>query len=93
MRIRTSVLAAGLVVMGLLTVLGCSSPGSNFSNLNPFQKNEQWEPDVTEKKAKDWRSDAGSIGRGNRRSESEDPLDKLLWSDQAREINRNVGFN
>ena len=84
-------------VFGLLVVLsaatsGCSSSGFGFGKSKPFAKSEQWEPDVEEPKS-DWRSDAGKLGRGNRRAEKEDPLDKILWSDQARDINRNMGFN
>ena len=82
-------------VVGLLVVLsaasGCSS-GFGFGKSKPFAKSEQWEPDVESPKA-DWRSDAGKLGRGNRRAEKEDPLDKFLWSEDARDINRNMGFN
>ena len=83
-------------VFGLLVVLsaatsGCSSSGLGIGKSKPFAKSGQWEPDVEETKS-DWRSDAGKIGRGNRRSEAEDPLDKILWSEQARDINRNMGF-
>jgi hypothetical protein len=82
-------------VLGLLvamsSVTGCSS-GFGFGKMKPFAKSEQWEPDVEQPKT-DWRSDAGKLGRGNRRAEKEDPLDKILWSDQARDINRNMGFN
>lgn len=35
---------------------------------------------------------AGRTGRRDRPIEKEDPLDRILWSDKAREINRNVGF-
>ena len=63
-----------------------------FGKSRPFAKKEQWEPDV-EAASNDWRSDAGKLGRGNRRAEKEDPLDKLLWSQDARDINRNMGFN
>jgi hypothetical protein len=79
----------GLLVTVVAATSGCSS---GFGKSKPFAKSEQWEPDVDEPKT-DWRSDAGKLGRGNRRSEKEDPLDKLLWSDQARDINRNMGFN
>lgn len=34
----------------------------------------------------------GREGRGSRKMEKEDPLDRFLMSDKAREINRNVGF-
>ena len=84
-------------VFGLLVVLsaamsGCSSPGFGIlKKAGPFAKKEQWEPEVEESKS-DWRSDAGKLGRGNRKSENEDPLDKILWSEQARDINRNMGF-
>lgn len=81
----------GLIVMCLSAGLGCSS-GLGFGKSKPFAKGEQWEPETGEKKV-DWRSDAGKIGRGNRRMEKEDPIDKLLWSDQAKDINRNMGFN
>ena len=84
-------------IFGLLVVLsaatsGCSSSGFGFGKSKPFAKSEQWEPKVEENKS-DWRSEAGKIGRGNRRSEKEDPLDKFLWSEDARDINRNMGFN
>ncbi len=71
---------------------GCSSSGLNLGKSKPFAKGEQWEPEVTEGSA-DWRSDAGKLGRGNRKAEKSDPLDKILWSEQAQEINRNMGFN
>lgn len=90
MRRRTACCYALLIIFTVATT-GCSS-GLGFSKMNPFAKSEQWEPEVEEAKT-DWRSDAGKIGRGNRRAEKQDPLDKILWSDQAKDINRNMGFN
>ena len=81
----------GLLVAVSAAASGCSS-GFGFGKSKPFAKSEQWEPNADAPQT-DWRSDAGKLGRGNRRSEKEDPLDKLLWSDQARDINRNMGFN
>ena len=46
------------------------------------------DPNVAEDK---W-AFVGKEGRGNRKMEKEDPLDRLLWSQQARDINRNTGF-
>lgn len=89
MSLRPVFMLGMLVAMSSMT--GCSS-GFGLGKMNPFAKSEQWEPDAEQPKT-DWRSDAGKLGRGNRRSEKEDPLDKLLWSDQARDINRNMGFN
>lgn len=86
------VLTFGLMVACLAAASGCSSSGFGIGKSKPFAKKEQWEPDVEETKS-DWRSDAGKIGRGNRKAEAEDPLDKLLWSEEARNINRNMGFN
>ncbi len=91
MLLRPVALFALLIAVSTAT-LGCSSSGFGLGKSKSFAKNEQWEPDVDEPKS-DWRSDAGKIGRGNRRAEGEDPLDKILWSDQARDINRNMGFN
>ncbi len=81
----------GLLVAFSAATSGCSS-GFGFGKSRPFAKSEQWEPDVDQPKS-DWRSDAGKLGRGNRRSEKQDPLDKILWSEQARDIERNMGFN
>ena len=91
MSLRTVSILALLVIVSAATS-GCSSSGFGFGKSKPFAKNGQWEPDVEETKT-DWRSDAGKIGRGNRKSEAQDPLDKILWSEQARDINRNMGFN
>lgn len=87
---RISLTIVLLTVAGLGAV-GCSSSPLNIGKSKPFAKGEQWEPDTDEPKA-DWRAEAGKLGRGNRRYEAEDPIDKLLWSEQAREINQNMGF-
>ncbi len=89
-----SVALFGLFAMLLITVQGCSSSGTGLFNKKAglMSKGDQWEPETDGPKT-DWRGDAGKIGRGNRRAEREDPLDKLLWSEQARDINRNTGFN
>jgi len=80
------------IVLFMSFATGCSSSSFKFSKLIPSARKEQWEPEIEQTKA-DWRTDAGKIGRSNRRAETEDPLDKLLWSDEARQINRNVGFD
>lgn len=62
------------------SLAGCSTFGG---------RDKQWEPDV---EAADKWGDVGKEGRGNRKVEkNRDPIDKLLWSDQAAQINRNLG--
>jgi hypothetical protein len=43
------------------------------------------------RKTVDWRSSPSNLRQGNARKSSEDPLDKFIWSDEARDINRSVG--
>lgn len=70
--------SVGLIVVPAVT--GCAS--------GPFSARKEKLPDGKEDK---W-AIAGREGRGNRPVEKEDPLDRLLWSEKAREINRNVGY-
>jgi hypothetical protein len=51
------------------------------------KRTDQSEPEV-----EDTWAFVGKEARGNRRMEQEDPLDRLLWSEKARDINRNMGF-
>lgn len=53
-----------------------------------FDQDDPNNPDMRQDK---W-GFVGKEGRGNRQMEKEDPLDKLLWSKQARDINRNMGI-
>jgi hypothetical protein len=52
------------------------------------KRTDQSEPELTDDK---WTT-IGREMRSHRRADKEDPLDRLLWSEKAREINRNVGF-
>lgn len=50
--------------------------------------------DPTAQSSDPWVGQAGAEGRGNRKRESSrDPLDKILWSEKAHEINRNLGVD
>jgi hypothetical protein len=77
---------------------------ANTARRNSFDLIERFSP-RSGKICRDWKTKPNFLvslalgvarpakeARGNRRMEKEDPLDRLLWSDQAREINRNVGF-
>ena len=71
---------------------GCASMGMGKSK--PFGRNEQWEPEVTEDSkgsASDWRSAPSNLRQGSARASKEDRLDRLIWSDEARDINRSLG--
>lgn len=52
---------------------------------------DQWEPEVEASNTSDWRSAPSNLRQGRARKSSEDPLDKFIWSDEARDINRSVG--
>lgn len=65
-----------------LVLIGCST----------FQKDGQWEPDV--EKADDQWGDVSKEARGNRPVEkNRDPIDKMLRSDKAAEIERSLGYD
>lgn len=66
-------------------IAGCST----FGGRSVFNRDKQWEPDVGEE---DKWADVGKEARGNRHVEkNRDPIDKLLWSDQAQQINKSLG--
>jgi hypothetical protein len=66
---------------------GCST----FGGRSVFNRGQQWEPDL---EADDKWADVGKEARGNRRVEkNRDPIDQLLWSDQAQQINRSLGVD
>lgn len=73
------------------SVTGCASSGFGVSKSKPFGKEGQWEPEVDETKSSDWRSTPSSLRKGKDKESSEDPIDKWLWSDESREISRNLG--
>ncbi|MBS0202596.1 MAG: hypothetical protein JSS49_06820 [Planctomycetes bacterium] len=66
---------------------GCSSMGLGKS----FGKNEQWEPPVEEGIPKPPRNSASALRAGKDQESTENAIDKLIWSDTARDINRNLG--
>lgn len=68
---------------------GCSMPGVYGKQRGVA--NDQWEPDVEATTNSDWRSAPSNLRQGAARKSTEDPLDKLIWSDEARDINRSVG--
>jgi len=70
---------------------GCASSGFGVSKSKPFGRDGQWEPEVDETKSSDWRSTPSNLRKGKDRESSEDPIDKWLWSDESREISRNLG--
>lgn len=75
------VLAAGVAIVSS----GCAGDGLKLG-----QRGDQWEPDPSE--GDKW-SQVGKEGRGNRPLEDEnDPLKPFLMSDQARQIERNLGY-
>ncbi|MFO1041540.1 MAG: hypothetical protein U0941_07110 [Planctomycetaceae bacterium] len=86
----------GLILLLAVTCGGLSGCTSGFGfDRAKFAKGEQWEPDVEEEPAstppKDWRNGASNLRSPNARKSNEDPIDKLLWSDEARDINRSLG--
>ena len=85
----------GLILLLAVTCSGLSGCASGFGfNRTKFAKGEQWEPDVEEEAAapsKDWRKSASSLRSESNRKSNEDPIDKLLWSDESRDINRSLG--
>lgn len=83
-RLSTMVMSAWL--LAVCCTSGCAMMESTRNWLTGAQ-DEQSEPAVEDK----WAS-VGKEGRGNRKKEKEDPLDRFLMSDKARDINRNVGF-
>lgn len=72
--------------LAIPAVVGCSSLPKSWQVKRP----DQWEPDPSEFDDK-W-AELGKEARGNRPLEKNaDPLDKMLWSDKAAQINRNLG--
>lgn len=52
-------------------------------------RKEQWEPDLSEPAVQTKPNDWTPLRKS--KSKPEDPIDRWLWSDEAREINRNTG--
>ncbi|WLD10563.1 hypothetical protein [Planctellipticum variicoloris] len=79
-----------LVLMLCMATLAVGNVGcSTFGGRSVFSRDKQWEPDAGEE---DKWADVGKEARGNRRVEkNRDPIDKLLWSDEAQQINRSLG--
>jgi hypothetical protein len=67
---------------------GCKSGGFG---MNPFGRSAQWEPEVEETKTSEWRSGMSNMRNAKDQESTEDRLDKLIWSDTARDINRSLG--
>jgi hypothetical protein len=84
---RRSSILTSMSLCATVLLSGCAMMDSGRNWLTG-KRNDQSEPDLAEDK---W-AFVGKEGRGSRRMEKEDPLDRLLWSPQARDINRNVGF-
>ena len=80
-----------LIAAANLGLVGCNLAGTGSNKSKPFAKGEQWEPEVTEQKKSDWRSEPSGLRSPKDKASNEDPLDKLIWSSEAREINRNLG--
>ena len=71
-------------------MVGCVSSGLGL--FKPFGRGEQHEPEVEEEtKPNDWRSAPSGMRNDKDQKSSEDPLDKLIWSSEARDINRSLG--
>jgi hypothetical protein len=67
---------------------GCSTSG--MFGKSPFAS-EQWEPEVEDTGSNEWKSAPSKLRKGKSKESSEDPLDKLFWSEEARDINRSLG--
>ena len=86
---RLALLLCGLSI-SLAVVSGCASLGIPFGKTAGISR-EQWEPEVEgeEDLAKqDWRKAPASVRKGKF---FEDPMDKFLMSEEARDIERSVG--
>ncbi len=82
-----------LTVSLCLLALSCGAMGCASSGLfgRKAVASDQWEPEVEASNAADWRSSPSNLRQGKARKSSEDPLDKFIWSEEARDINRSVG--
>ena len=86
-----SIICGGLPGCAGLGLAGLGLTGSGLNRAG-FRKGEQWEPEVEEASTnKDWRNAPSTLRKGSDRKSTEDPIDKLLWSDEARDINRSLG--
>lgn len=81
---------ARLIVCLLACVAGLAGCSSGLGG-KLTGRSEQWEPDVEETQPTDWRSGPSSLRSKGDRASSEDRLDKFIWSDTARDINRSLG--
>ena len=73
---------------GILTLSGCAMMNGGKNWLTGKTAGDPEVDDVEDK----W-AFVGKEARGGRTSEKEDWLDRLMWSDQARQINRNLGYD
>lgn len=90
LRSATGIVCLCALACGLLA--GCAGSGLGLNKKHAFGKDEQWEPDVeAAPKTADWKSAPSNLRKGKAKESSEDPIDKLIWSDTARDINRNLG--
>ena len=76
-----------------LIAISCGLAGcaSGFGLFGKSKKSEQWEPEIVDDKPSDWRSEPSKLRSSSSRKSSEDPLDKFIWSSEARDINRSLG--
>lgn len=75
-------------LLAMLFTSGCTllDGGKNWLT---GKRTDQTEPELTDEK---WMT-AGREARASRPAVKEDLIDRWMWSDKAREINRNVGFD
>lgn len=86
-RYRVCLLSASL--SGAVWFSGCAMMNGGPSWLTG-KNSDQSEPEIEAVEDK-W-SFVGKEGRGGRVADKTDWLDRVLWSDKARDINRNLGF-
>jgi len=83
------------VILCLIAIACSGAVGCASMMGKSFNRNAQWEPDVEESEAAakppDWRSGPSSLRNSKERKSEENVVDRLIWSDQARDINRSLG--
>lgn len=79
------------VLMSMCLCAAMFSSGCAMMHKTWYTLTDQHDPNDPDAPKDKWEF-VGKEGRGTRRMEKEDPLDRLLWSDKARDINRNVGI-
>ena len=85
----------GIILLLAIACGGLSVCANGFGfNRDKFAKGEQWEPEIDEQDSpteNDRRGTPSSLRSQSSRKSNEDPIDKVIWSDQARDINRSLG--